>query len=62
MQDYELIVEHNSINIAKEFNNYIYSDKNSGLVIDNFNHAIDAIRYNVFYNLSNPNKGKYHVY
>ena len=62
MQDFKLILEHNSINIAKELNNYIYSDKKSGLVIDNFNHAIDAIRYNVFYQLSNPNKGNYFVY
>jgi len=62
MQDYELIVEPNSINIAKELNNYIYSDKKSGLVIDNFNHAIDAIRYNVFFNLSNPNQGSYFIY
>lgn len=62
MQDYEIVLEHNSQNIAKEFNNYIYSDKKSGLVIDNYNHAIDAIRYNVFYHLSNPNKGQYFVY
>jgi phage terminase large subunit len=62
MQDYEIVLEPNSLNIAKEFNNYIYSDKKSGLVIDNFNHAIDAIRYNVFYHLSNPNKGQYFVY
>jgi phage terminase large subunit len=62
MQDYEIVLEPNSLNIAKEFNNYIYSDKKSGLVIDNFNHAIDAIRYNVFYHLSNPSKGQYFVY
>ena len=62
MQDYELIIEPNSQNIGKELNNYIYSDKKSGLVVDNFNHAIDAIRYNVFYQLSNPNSGKYFVY
>lgn len=62
MQDFEIILEPNSLNVAKEFNNYIYSDKKSGLVIDNFNHAIDAIRYNVFYHLSNPNKGQYFVY
>ena len=62
MQDYEIVLEPNSQNIAKELNNYIYSDKKSGLVIDNYNHAIDAIRYNVFYHLSNPNKGQYFVY
>ena len=62
MQDFEIVLEHNSQNVAKELNNYIYSDKKSGLVIDNYNHALDAIRYNVFYHLSNPNKGQYFVY
>ena len=62
MQDYTIIVEEASLNIAKEFNNYVYSDKKSGLVIDNWNHAIDAIRYNVFFNLSNPERGKYYIY
>lgn len=54
MQDYEIIVDPDSINIAKELNNYAYSDKASSLFIDAYNHAIDAIRYNVFYHLSNP--------
>lgn len=62
MQDYTIIVDEASSNIAKEFNNYVYSDKKSGLVIDNWNHAIDAIRYNVFFNLINPERGKYHIY
>ena len=62
MQDYTIIVDEASSNIAKEFNNYVYSDKKSGLVIDNWNHSIDAIRYNVFFNLSNPERGKYHIY
>jgi phage terminase large subunit len=42
MQDYELIIESNSQNIGKELNNYIYSDKKSGLVVDNFNHCFTA--------------------
>jgi phage terminase large subunit len=62
MQDYELIVEPNSSNIAKELNNYIYVDKGSKLYIDDWNHAIDGIRYNVIFHLDNPNKGNYHVY
>lgn len=62
MLDYELIVEPNSHNIAKELNNYAYADKGSNLYIDNFNHAIDGIRYNVIYHLDNPNKGQYFVY
>jgi len=61
MQDFEIIVEPNSINIAKELNNYVYADKGSKLYVDDFNHAIDAIRYNVFYHLSNPNRNKYDI-
>ena len=61
MQDYELIVSPESINIAKELNNYIYSDKSSKLYVDSYNHAIDGIRYNVIYHLDNPNAGKYFV-
>ena len=61
MQDYELIVEPNSTNIAKELNNYIFSDKASKLYVDNYNHAIDGIRYNVIYHLDNPNAGKYFI-
>jgi phage terminase large subunit len=61
MQDYEIIVEENSINIAKELNNYVYADKASKLFVDNYNHAIDAIRYNVFFHLGNPYKGNYDI-
>jgi phage terminase large subunit len=61
MQDYELIVTPESTNIAKELNNYAYQDKGSKLYIDNYNHAIDGIRYNVIYHLDNPNAGKYFV-
>lgn len=61
MQDFEIIVEPNSTNIAKELNNYVYADKGSKLYVDSFNHAIDAIRYNVFYHLSNPNRNKYDI-
>jgi phage terminase large subunit len=51
MQDYEIIVEPNSHNIAKELNNYVYLDKGSKLYIDAYNHAIDGIRYNIVYHL-----------
>lgn len=61
MQDYEIIVDPESQNIAKELNNYAYSDKASSLFIDAYNHAIDAIRYNVFYHLSNPHRGKFDI-
>tara|TARA_R110000772_G_scaffold36098_6_gene86691 strand:+ start:10178 stop:11413 length:1236 start_codon:yes stop_codon:yes gene_type:complete len=51
LQDYDIIVDKESSNIAKEFNNYIYADKGSKLYKDAYNHAIDSIRYNVTYHL-----------
>lgn len=54
LQDYELIVTESSINVIKELNNYSWSDKKSGTPIDNFNHAIDAIRYGVMHQIINP--------
>ena len=62
MLDYDIIVDTDSNNIAKEFNNYAYLNKGSKLYIDDFNHAIDAIRYNVTYHLDNPNKGNYYIH
>ena len=61
MQDYHLVVTPESTNIAKELNNYVYSDKSSKLYHDSFNHAIDAARYNIIYHLDNPNAGRYFV-
>ena len=62
MQDYEIIVEPNSKNIAMELSKYSYADKGSKLYEDLNNHAIDGIRYNIIYHLDNPNKGTYNVY
>jgi len=59
MLGYEIIVEPNSFNIAKELNNYVYADKGSKLYVDDFNHAIDGSRYNIIYHLDNPNRGNY---
>lgn len=61
MQDFELVITPESTNIAKELNNYIYSDRSSKLYVDSYNHAIDGIRYNVIYHLDNPNAGRYFV-
>jgi phage terminase large subunit len=52
MKDYLIVVEPNSKNIAKELNNYVYLDKGSKLYLDDYNHIIDAIRYNVMYYVS----------
>jgi phage terminase large subunit len=61
MRDYQLLIDKESVNLAKELNNYVYSDKASSLFVDNWNHAIDAIRYNVFFHLSNPHRGKFDI-
>ncbi len=49
MQDYKIIVTEGSNNLAKELNNYVWSDKKAGIPIDEWNHLIDGIRY-VFMN------------
>lgn len=58
LQDYKIIVEENSINIVKELNNYVYSNKTAQLFVDKDNHIIDAIRYCV-YNQSQSGSGEY---
>ncbi|NRA93943.1 MAG: PBSX family phage terminase large subunit, partial [Psychroserpens sp.] len=50
------------VNIAKELDNHAYADKVSKMYIDDWNHAIDGIRYNLIHHLDNPNAGKYDVY
>ena len=47
MQDFDIIVDNDSTEIAAELNNYAWSDKKSGIPIDAFNHWIDGIRYRV---------------
>lgn len=51
LQDYEIIVDPISTNLVKEFNNHVYADKGSKTYQDNWNHLIDALRYNVYYHL-----------
>ena len=45
MQDYEIIITETSYDLAKELNNYIWNDRKAGIPIDDYNHAIDAVRY-----------------
>jgi phage terminase large subunit len=61
LQDYDLIVDEQSINLIKELNNYSWLEKKSNTPIDKHNHLIDAIRYAVSYQLQNPNRGKYYI-
>ena len=51
MLDYAIVVSPESINIAKELNNFIYADKGSKLFIDAWNHIIDPVRYVILYHL-----------
>ena len=62
LQDYDLIIDPNSIELHKELNNYSWLEKKSKTPIDDFNHAIDALRYAVSYQLENPNHGRYSIY
>ena len=45
LQDWQLIVDPESYNLKKELRNYVWIDKGSKLVIDDYNHLIDPIRY-----------------
>lgn len=61
LQDYELVISPDSTNVIKELNNYCWLEKKSNTPVDDYNHALDAIRYAVYYQLANPNKGKYNI-
>ena len=65
LKRHKLVVTSDSPNVIKELQNYKWQeDKNGNLLnrpIDNYNHAIDAIRYATFNRLSRPNYGRYAV-
>ena len=61
LQDYDLVIDEDSVDLVKELNNYSWLEKKSQTPCDKFNHLIDAIRYAVSYQLSNPNRGKYSI-
>jgi phage terminase large subunit len=56
MQDYEFIITKDSVNLQKEFKNYVWLAND--IPIDDFNHGIDAARY-AFDFLTNKGTGKY---
>jgi phage terminase large subunit len=62
LQDFDLIVDPESTELIKELNNYCWLEKKSATPIDSHNHAIDAIRYAVSYQLENPTRGMYSIY
>jgi phage terminase large subunit len=45
MMDYEFVITPESINLANEFNNWIWIDKKGQIPLDDFNHGLDAARY-----------------
>jgi phage terminase large subunit len=45
MLDYQIVITKSSTNLAKEMNNYCWSDRKSNTPIDAYNHIIDALRY-----------------
>jgi len=61
MQDFEIIVDEDSLEIIKEFNNYIWLSKKANVPIDAYNHRIDPIRYVLSYYFANQNKGNYNI-
>ncbi len=61
MQDYDLVIDPESTELIKELNNYCWLEKKSSTPIDDYNHAIDAIRYAVTYQLDNPTRGQYFI-
>ena len=64
MQDMEILVTSRSLNIIKELRNYIWKTDKSGMVmnvpIDNYNHAIDAMRYFCLSHFTNKSSGEYY--
>ena len=58
MQDYEIIVTEKSYDVAKELNNYVWSDKKAGIPSPGFDHAIDAIRYYFQQVINKETRGK----
>ena len=61
LQDYDLIIDPNSLELIKELKNYIWLEKKSQTPCPNFDHLIDGLRYAVAYQLVNPNRGRYYV-
>jgi phage terminase large subunit len=61
LQDYDLIVDEDSINLIKELNNYAWLERKSNTPIDKFNHLLDPIRYSITYQLQNKNRGNYYI-
>ena len=62
LQDFNLVIDPQSLNLVKELNNYCWLEKKSRTPIDKYNHLLDGLRYSISYQLQNPNQGQYHIY
>jgi phage terminase large subunit len=67
MQSQEYLVTSNSTNLIKELRSYCWATDKTGIKlnkpIDNFNHAIDALRYHEMETLGlKNNREKYHIW
>jgi phage terminase large subunit len=60
LQDYEIIVEKESLGIIKEINNYVWHQKGER-PIQSFNHYIDAMRYSLMYLAQGMSSGVYAI-
>lgn len=58
IQDFDLIVDPESVQLIKELNNYVWHSRNER-PIDKWNHHMDSLRYAIQYYLANTNKGNY---
>lgn len=63
MQDYKIVVDPESLNLAKELNYYTWIDKKGQLVVDDYNHLLDGLRYAYSYYIAlcNKKKTKIHI-
>jgi phage terminase large subunit len=60
LQDYEIIVEKDSLGIIKEINNYVWHQKGER-PIESFNHYVDAMRYSLMYLAQGMSSGVYAI-
>jgi len=60
IQDYDLVIDSESTDLIKELNNYVWLERKSQTPVDNYNHALDALRYAVSYQLQSG--GEYYIY
>ena len=60
LQDYEIIVEKESLGIIKEINNYVWHQRGER-PIESFNHYLDAMRYSLMYLAQGMSSGVYAI-